>query len=80
MITSIRQTDYQVQEAKTPHSLARQMFALLIRRERATYRELQAVLARCGDDVELADDARATWLEARRAAEVARRVLYGWEQ
>ena len=80
MIKSVHQTEYQELEARAPDSLARQMLASLIRREREAHRELRTELASRLSIPYRLDVTRARWLEARRAAETARRILYGIEQ
>ena len=82
MIESVERTVYQLEEARTPGSLARNMLALLVRHERQNFRHLQSLLRdRGGEHFEtFVDSARTKWLEAHRCAEIVRRVLYGWEQ
>ena len=82
MIERVEQTPFQQMEATSPDSLARKMLAVLMWEERRTWRELQAQLVahKCERDSEVVGMASVRWLQARRGAEKARRILYGWEQ
>ena len=82
MIEKVEQTPFQQVEATQPNSLARNMLALLIRRERIALHNLQAARAKPSNDPNQRvwiEVAQAKWLANRSCAETCRRVLYGWE-
>lgn len=84
MIEAVEQTSFQTQEAITRGSLARQMVAMLIYRERFARRICKQAQA-CLDSIPQNEGflhqvtmANAELNEACNAAESARRLLNGW--
>jgi hypothetical protein len=79
MIETVEQTPFQRMEAASPDSLARNMLAALIRREREARRNFQDSQKRSAEDP-MGVDYFARWIEIKNCTETVRRILYGWEQ
>ena len=79
MIEKVELTPFQRMEATSPDSLARNMLAALIRRERAAWRAFQDAQKRSSEDP-AGVDYFSRWIEIRGCTETVRRILYGWEQ
>lgn len=79
MIEAVEQTPFQKTEANTRGSLARQMVAMLLWREREAAARVRRFRTELGHDCPLTQAAATEENEAHNAAEGARRLLYGWE-
>jgi hypothetical protein len=79
MIEKVEQTPYQIEEAKTRGSLARQMLAELIMETRRTAGRHARFGKRFGPNAALTESELERYITIAECAETLRRILYGLE-